>query len=196
MAHEDDNEYVDDLLAEGRYEEAVSFLTRLLQAEPDDPDALWRLGVAYTEEEKPEKALRALEFFLTLNDTHPGALEACGCAEFKRRNYLKSKEYLRRAADLMPDSASIKRNLGVVHNQLGEPEQSYAEFRRSYELNPEDYRTAYALAMAHIEYEEYESACEVLGRMLEQDLPEDFLELAEESFRYACELAESREGTE
>jgi hypothetical protein len=32
--------------------------------------------------------------------------------------------------------------------------------------------------------------------MLEQDLPEDFLELAEESFRYACELAESREGTE
>ncbi len=189
MAAEEHIEYTDTLLAEGRYDEAIPYLTRLLQEEPDDPDALWRLGVAYTENEEPGKALKALEFFLTLNDTHPGALEACGCAEFKRSNYRHAKEYLLRAAELMPDSASIKRNLGVVHNQLNEPEQSYEQFRRSYELDPEDYRTAYALAMAHIQYEEYGLACEVLGQMLEQDLPEDFLELAEESFRYACEQA-------
>jgi tetratricopeptide (TPR) repeat protein len=190
MAQEEDITHADELLAEGRYDEAISYLTRLLQAEPDDADALWRLGVAYTEDEEPERALKALEFFLTLNDTHPGALEACGCAEFKRKNYQQAQTYLRRAAELMPDSASIKRNLGVVHNQLGEPEQSYEQFRRSYELNPDDYRTAYALAMAHIQYEEWEAACEVLGRMLEQELPEDFLDLAKESFKYACNRAQ------
>ena len=49
---------------------------------------------------------------------------------------------------------------------------------KSYNLNPWDYRTIYALASAHIFYKHYKEAEILLKEMLEMDIPGDFKRLA------------------
>ncbi len=187
-------ERVDDLLESGMYEEAVELLNRILKDEPDEGEALWRIGVAFTEANEPAKALKALTYYFSLCEgeeeeteetTEKGqAYEAYGCATFKVGDYEKAEHVLEEAEKILPESASIKRNLGVVYNQLGRKKESYEKFLASHILNPYDYRTEYALASAHIHYGEYEQAREVLEKMLELQLPTDFKKLAEESYRW------------
>ncbi len=169
---------VDKLLVDGDYPEAVDILEGILFEEPDNTEALWRIGIAFTELNKQEKALKALDYFFKFDNNHPEAIEAYGCSHFKLGNYGLAKKYLERAAELNPTSSSIARNLGVTYNQLGEFKKSYHIMTKSYNLNPWDYRTIYALASAHIFYKRYAEAEELLKEMLQMDIPGDFKRLA------------------
>ncbi len=184
MSIDNDLARIDSLIETGMYEEALELLTGILIEEPDNKEALWRIGVTFTERNEPFKAVKALNYFFQFQKDRPEALEAYGCAKFKLGHYQESQEYLEQAEEYMPESSSIKRNLGVIYNQLGEKAESYSKFQASYDLNPEDYRTGYALAMAHIHFNRYAAAREVLERMLSQQLPTDFRELADESYKW------------
>lgn len=169
---------VDTLLIEGEYDNAVQLLESILCDEPDNKEALWRIGIAFTELNEQTKALKALEYFFKFDNKHSEAIEAYGCSHFKLGNYGIAKIYLEQAAELNPKSSSIARNLGVTYNQLGEFKKSYNIMLESYKLNPWDYRTIYALASAHIFYKRYAEAEELLKEMLQMDIPDDFKYLA------------------
>ena len=169
---------IDELLADGYYIKAADLLENILCEEPDNTEALWRIGVAFTEMDNQVKALKTLDYFFTFEMNHPEATEAYGCSHFKLGNYGLAKTYLEKATDLDPESSSIARNLGVTYNQLGEFEKSYKTMMKSYKLNPWDYRTIYALASAHIFYKHYTEAEQLLKEMLQMDIPGDFKKLA------------------
>ncbi len=169
---------VDELLVNGDYEEAVSLLEEILCEEPDNKEAVWRIGIAFTELNEQKKALKALDYFFKFDKNHPEANEAYGCSHFKLGNFGLARKYLEKAAELNPESSSIARNLGVTYNQLGEFEKSYKIITKSYELNPWDYRTIYALASGHIFFKHYAEAEKLLKEMLQMDIPGDFKRLA------------------
>ncbi|MCK5199963.1 MAG: tetratricopeptide repeat protein [Spirochaetales bacterium] len=169
---------VDILLADGDYLKAVNILEEILCEEPDHKEAIWRIGIAFTEMNEQKKALKALDYFFEFDSNHSEALEAYGCSHFKLGNYGLARTYLERASELAPMSSSIARNLGVTYNQLGEFEKSYEIMEKSYNLNPWDYRTIYALASAHIFFKHYKEAESLLEEMLEMDIPGDFKLLA------------------
>lgn len=174
---------VDELLVNGDYTEAVKLLEEILCDEPDNKEAVWRIGIAFTELNEQKKALKALDYFFKFDENHSEAIEAYGCSHFKLGNYGLARKYLEKAAKLNPKSSSIARNLGVTYNQLGEFKKSYHIMEKSYKLNPWDYRTIYALASAHIFYKHYAEAEELLKEMLQMDIPGDFKRLALEGRR-------------
>ncbi|MDY7030186.1 MAG: tetratricopeptide repeat protein [Spirochaetota bacterium] len=176
--------HIDNFIGIGRYDEAITELNRILAVEPGDTEALWRIGVCFTEKNDPVKAMKALDYFFKFVQDHPQALEARGCAFFKLGDYQQAREYLEQAEELQPDSSSIKRNLGVVYNQIGMKKEGYERFKASYALNPADYRTEYALAMAHINFDEFDEAQKILLQMLSQQIPDDFRELVDESYQW------------
>jgi len=169
---------IDERLAGGEYTKAVDLLEEILCNEPDNKESLWRIGIAFTELNEQEKALKALDYFFEFDKNHPEAIEAYGCSHFKLGNYGLAKKYLEQAAVLNPTSSSIARNLGVTYNQLGEFKKSFEIMSKSYDLNPWDYRTIYALASAHIFYKHYTEAEKLLKEMLQMDIPGDFKLLA------------------
>ena len=169
---------VDELLTDGDYKKAVTLLEEILCEEPDHKEALLRIGIAFTEMNEQKKALKALDYFFEFDRNNSEALEAYGCSHFKLGNYGLAKTYLEKAVELAPMSSSIARNLGVTYNQLGDFEKSYKIMEKSYNLNPWDYRTIYALASAHIFYKHYKEAEILLKEMLEMDIPGDFKRLA------------------
>ncbi len=175
---------IDNLISIGTYDQAIAELNRILVNEPDNTDALWRIGVCFTEKNDPVRAMKALDYFFQFVQEHPQALEARGCAFFKLGEYEQARAYLEQAENLQPDSSSIKRNLGVVYSQIGMKKEGYEQFKASYALNPEDYRTEYALAMAHIHFDEFDDAQQILLQMLSQQIPDDFRELVDESYQW------------
>jgi len=176
--------HIDELISFGDYDQAITELTWRLSENPDETESLWRIGVAFTEKNEPFKAMKALDYFFTFVEEHPQAIEAKGCAFFKLGDREKARELLEKAEELQPDSSSVKRNLGVVYNMIGMRKKAHERFKQSYELNPADYRTEYALAMSYIHYAEYYQAEEILSRMLSQQIPADFRELADESYHW------------
>ncbi len=173
-------EHADSLIAEEEYAEAVSVLNTILSEEPDYPEALWRVGLCWVELGKPQRAIKALTYYFSFENTNPRALEACGCAYFKTGELHSARRYLEKAKLLNPGSSSVERNLGVVYNQLGAFEKSYEAMKRSYKLNPLDYRTMYALASAHFYYGNYPEAEEIIEAMLAMDIPGEFKAMAME----------------
>ncbi len=174
-------ENIDKLLADSNYDEAVTLLEAILMEEPDNTEALLRIGIAFTELNELQKALKTLDYFFTLEQDNSEALEACGCSHFKLGNYGLARNFLEKAAELAPSSSSIARNLGVTYNQLGEFKKSYRTMLKSYKLNPWDYRTIYALASANIFFTRYDKAEKLLVEMLKMEIPDDFKRLAMES---------------
>ncbi|MCF6334666.1 MAG: tetratricopeptide repeat protein [Spirochaetales bacterium] len=172
---------IDKLLADSNYNEAVALLEDILMDEPDNTEALLRIGIAFTELNEADKALKTLDYFFTLEQDNSDALEAYGCSNFKLGNYGLAKIFLEKAEALAPSSSSIARNLGVTYNQLGEFKKSYRTMMKSYKLNPWDYRTIYALASANIFFNRYDKAEKLLLEMLQMEIPEDFKRLAIES---------------
>ncbi len=170
----------DDYIESEDYGKAVRILNRILEQEPDYYEALWRIGLCWVELGKAEKAVKAFTYYFTFAEDNPRALEACGCAYFKLGDLAGARKYLEEARALNPGSSSVERNLGVVYNQLGAFEKSYEAMKRSYSLNPLDYRTMYALASAHFYYGKYSEAEEIVEVMLNMEIPEDFKSLAKE----------------
>ena len=169
---------IDNLIAEEEYGRAVPLLNAILIEDPDYLEALWRLGLCWVELEKPDKAIKALTYYFSFVKDNPRALEAFGCACFKTGELKEAQNYLEKAKLLNPASSSVERNLGVVYNQLGSFEKSYKAMKRSFKLNPLDYRTMYALASAHFYFRNYPKAVELVETMLSMEIPDEFKSMA------------------
>lgn len=69
---------VEQLLAKGRYAQALGALEPVMKRHPGDADALAYMGYAYLKLEEPEKAVRYLEQALRINPKHLGANQYMG----------------------------------------------------------------------------------------------------------------------
>jgi tetratricopeptide (TPR) repeat protein len=120
----------------GQPEEALSCYARVLEATPDDADALAGTG----------HALRALNRFAEAIDAftralarrgQDGALHAAlGLALQAADRHAEAEPALRTAAILRPTDATIPLNLGVTLRALGRDAEVAACFRRALELRP------------------------------------------------------------
>ncbi|MHA1741956.1 MAG: tetratricopeptide repeat protein [Candidatus Thorarchaeota archaeon] len=101
-------------IEEQRFEDAVTILERLTEANPDNPEAFVYLGLAYLQAEKPHQAIEVL---LEAEDS---VEDHCVIAQFLGRAYKAIKEYspaefyLRKAITLDPDIYEAWLDLGEV----------------------------------------------------------------------------------
>jgi Flp pilus assembly protein TadD len=110
------------------------------------------------------------------------AYEAIGCAHLRLDEHKKAEEYLRQAQELEPENPTILRNLSVLYSQTARSEESLELLERSYEINPEDYLTQYALASAYLFYRRREEAKKILYDLLQNDVPEEIRKSCEERY--------------
>src|SRR5208282_3775210 len=71
-----------------RYDEAIRELRILEAAQPDEPEAIWDLGIALIDNNQPEDAIPVLEKALSASNRSPGVMGglASACARAGRRD--------------------------------------------------------------------------------------------------------------
>lgn len=92
--------------------EAKILLEELLQEQPDHTDALYNLGMIYTELGDPENAIKKLSRCLELGQDSANLYVALGYAHSKLGNNNKAKELFLNALELESDNPYALRNLG------------------------------------------------------------------------------------
>jgi len=120
------------LTAARHYDEAIHELRVALAAQPDDPEALWDLGIALIDKNQPADAIPVLEKALSGSTRSPGVMGmlASAYARAGRRDdalRLIAELKKRRNAGYVPAKAFVEAYLG-----LGENDQAFDWLEQAY----------------------------------------------------------------
>jgi tetratricopeptide (TPR) repeat protein len=121
-------------LAEGAYAQAVVHYQELLELQPDNPEALCNLGVAFFSLGRYEEAERCYRQSLEINPLSAETL--CNLAAVLQGNALETEKYLRRALQINPKKAEARSKLGLVLTIAGRLREAKAAFKKALKLDP------------------------------------------------------------
>lgn len=159
------------LIMEGELEEAGEIIREVLQEEPDNLDAILCQGIIFSETKESDKAIRALEYYISREKSKPEAWEALGCSWFRKGDYGKAREFLETALALDINSSTVLRNLGILEEVTGHYEKAFLHLERSFKENANDYRTVYALGYAYLNRRNYEQSKKFFTQLLSLNIP-------------------------
>jgi len=145
---------------------AIAEYTQVLKLDPNDASAKNNLASAYyirglTLESKGEHA-RALEDYneaIKNNPDYPLAFNKRGWANLETENYDQAIKDFEKVIQFKPDDAGPKQNLanaymkcGIDYDKKGDPDNAAKNFKKAWELNPDDNtaRELYEMAKAEI----------------------------------------------
>jgi predicted TPR repeat methyltransferase len=132
------------------YRRAAVLYGRQLGAQPTPAqcDDLVKLASAQMWTGDLERALANFDRAIDLRPDHALALARRGLALVKLRRIPEAIESLRRAAATEPDYAEVRRALGDLMLDTGNPEAAQSYYRAAVRINPQDALASYFLAAA------------------------------------------------
>ena len=123
--------------AAGRLDEAARFASEALGERPDDPDALFILGILAVKMRQPSQAIGRFEAILR---TKPDSFDALFWLSYLLRTVdrpQEAAEMASRAVAVQPGTAPAWDQLGLCQLDLGAPYDALASFQRACELSPD-----------------------------------------------------------
>ena len=126
-----------ELLQEGRLEEAIEGLRRLLRAHPENEYAWFFLGQAFFEQQQWDKALKGYVEALQRAPRFLGAMLGAGHALLRLGQPDKALRMARQALLAAPGDGDALYLLGMAHLQRGERHAAAEAFRRFLDSRPE-----------------------------------------------------------
>ncbi len=147
-ASEDPFEYALTLLRRGELEQAIPLMESLLVANPEDPDVLYNLGMAYSDTGRLEDAIELLSQAVETDPENANAFVALGVAHQRNGESSEALIALRSAVALDPANSHAHRNLGGILASLGDVREAEPHLREAVRLAPDDQQAVYGLAAA------------------------------------------------
>jgi len=135
-------------LRAGQYQEALEGLAIALEANPNDADLHYWLGVAHGETGRMDEALRDFDRAIALRpDLVPALVRSAGLLEL-REDHEAAVERYRQAASLAPDNRTIGSRLGLSLIRAGRSVEAIEVFRDVTRRWPDDAGAWLALGQA------------------------------------------------
>ncbi|MGH9337844.1 MAG: tetratricopeptide repeat protein, partial [Vicinamibacteria bacterium] len=128
------------LMVQGRIDEAEARLRRAVEAAGDDPKltmARWKLASALLFKRKADEALSLL---IPLKDSFPNqveVVEGLGFSYYIKEDYTQAAPFLEQAKGLRPPDTSLLNALGDCYQRLANHEKAKENFELSLQLNPQ-----------------------------------------------------------
>lgn len=141
---------VEALKSEKRFSEAIALLQDSLQTYNDDYRLYEELADIYLYEWKYQKAQKAIDFALSINEESATGNYLKGFILLWKNKAQESISYLEKSNILMGNNAEVLRNLGWAYCVLGNAQRGIVILKRALNLSPEDKLITEDLAMALI----------------------------------------------
>ncbi|MFC4161789.1 tetratricopeptide repeat protein [Chitinimonas lacunae] len=122
---------------QGRWQEAANLYQRVLDADPNNVNALHLLGLLiYQAERNYPLAEQFIRRALALHPTWPEALNNLGSVLRDSGRLVEALEYFQQARTLKPDYAEAAFNTGLCQQQLGQHREAVESLRQALALQP------------------------------------------------------------
>jgi predicted Zn-dependent protease len=128
------------LLAQGRFAEAISIYEELLKAMPGNPGLRLNLGIAQHMAGRDREAAVTLGEVLRIQPNHGAALAMCGATYLRLGDPAKAFGFLERAARVLPQDQEILRMLADAALMSGKFAVAAASLRSLAKMHPEESR--------------------------------------------------------
>jgi tetratricopeptide (TPR) repeat protein len=169
-----------ELLQSGKIAEAIPLLWTLYQEHPNDTDALYNLGVAYSELVQIPKAISILERLIELAPKHVHGLIGLGVAYIRSQKLQFGEDYLRKALKLEPGNQWALKNLGACLLKQGKADDAVPVLEAAVKAAPRDVQSIIGLGQALEEVGRTEDADDQYVKAIQIGGPQQLLDLAKE----------------
>jgi tetratricopeptide (TPR) repeat protein len=170
---------IEQLLRDGRVDDAGVLVAEILADDPEDADALVQHARIRASLGDVEPAVEALEHVLELEPDHADALAHLGAILVEQRTG-RGEALLRRALDKNPDQPIALLSLGRAAAQRGDFDTALQHIQQAAIVDSENAFAHYALARVHAERNDAQLAFESVARAvrLNPELVEGWITLA------------------
>ncbi|MEI8376786.1 MAG: tetratricopeptide repeat protein, partial [Planctomycetota bacterium] len=151
----------------GRLQAAEQIYRQILQAEPNQADAIHLLGVIAHQMGRHEVAVEYIERAIGLKGNTAAFHANLGAAYFALHRIPQAVACYRRAVELKPDFAEAHGNLGNLLRELGNLDEAVVCYRRAVELMPDVAAAHNNLGNALFDQGKPDEAIECFRRALE-----------------------------
>lgn len=134
------------LLQAGNIKQAVPVLQAILASSPDDADALYNLGMIYSDQGKLEAAISLLSKVTDTDPKHNHAFVALGVAQLRAGNPEPAEAALKQALSIESDDPYALRTLAALHMHKQDYISAISVLRHSLSLLPQDAISLFNLA--------------------------------------------------
>jgi tetratricopeptide (TPR) repeat protein len=158
----------------GELQKAETVCRKVLQAEPNNPEALHLLGIIAYLTKHYKAAVELIRRAININDKVPVFFSNIGLALHAMGQFTEAAASFQRGLALNPDFAEAHNNLGNSLKELGRPDDALACYQRALKLNPNYVEAHYNLGNVHKDMGKHDEAEACYQRAL--SLRPDFAE--------------------
>jgi len=176
------------ILTDGNYLDGILLLEFFLSENQSDPDLLYNLGMAYSDQEKLLLAIEILTRLMSVKPEHVNGRVALGITFIRNNQNEEGVRELQSAAEQEPDNLWAHRNLGAGLIKLKKFPEAVEHFRIATELSPQDQAAWYGYAQALETVEAVEEADKAYIQSIEID---EFSKVAELARKARSAIAKS-----
>jgi protein O-GlcNAc transferase len=139
--------------AQGSFQDAGMISARVLEVEPENPDALHLLGILAYRANDQDNAIQFISAAIREHKTYAPMHGNLALAKLAKGDLNGAATSARRAFELQPSYADAHRVLGLVYRQKGRLKEAIQEFKRALGLglNTDDLRSHLSQAQAQLE---------------------------------------------
>jgi tetratricopeptide (TPR) repeat protein len=135
-------------LKTGQYAKSLTYCELAEKAGIEPKEMLLLLARVYEAQNDYELAIQAYRRLLVLDDDDPNVLRPLGVAYVKARQYDRARQVLVAVAQRRPEDGAVLRDLGYCLAKLGDVDQAMEIYRKSVELDANDWEAHRGLGVA------------------------------------------------
>ena len=138
-----------ELMAAGRYDEAVPIYQKLVAAVPDNPGLILNLGLAEEMGGHPAQAIPHFQTVLRAQPDNVPALTSLGTSALQNNQPRVAIPPLEKLLTLQPDDSNARGMLAGAYLTLNRPEEAASQYRKITDLDATDPKAWYGLGKAY-----------------------------------------------
>ncbi|MBP5364882.1 MAG: tetratricopeptide repeat protein [Bacteroidales bacterium] len=154
-------------LSNGNEEKALEACNKVLSINPFASRVYYNMGVIYFRNYEHQKTIDSMTEYISLTaDVEPDTYVSLGASWYELKNYEEATKNLKKACELMPDSATPYYYLGMTQLDDGDAEGALESYKKAAELDPVEPTYLFSVAEVYDSMGKSKKTAEYLNRGL------------------------------
>lgn len=155
-------------MSRGNRAKAMEYFQRIVEVDPSDANAMFRVGLMYIDANEIDKADRLADEILKKGPNLPDGHRLKGIVHYAKKNYDAAVAELQNSLKIAQNPGSYY-YLGLSHYNRNELEQALSQFRKVLDLNPSNLQARLMSAMILLQQKRVDDAITEVNRVIDAD---------------------------
>lgn len=151
------------------YENCAASVEKAIEIDPAEPDSYYLKGMALMENDKMDLAIESFQRSVTIDQNHFDALMQLGYI-WEKRDKKISIDYFRSATKANPQSTEALYNLGLLYQDIEQPEKAIESYKVINKLDPNNKLAFYNIGYVNLVFlQKYADGAEYFSKAIQLD---------------------------